>query len=237
MQIKTALVAMLLVAPALATAGGTATVETTSKASQFGSMKTVRSSDTMRIDWRDTHNLRLETEGEDGYLLVHKGEGYSVSKDGGQTRVVSMASMIDMMRAMNSHLGGKKSGNAKPMKNGFGHIDAIEATGKTETVADIKGRVYQMTYTNADGKETRSDAVLTDDPLVTEFTRAYMGSMAAMFGAGKQSQDFLKQLPRGKRGLLRFGDRYKIKTINDTTPPASHYKLPAKPMDMSQMGQ
>lgn len=220
----------LLLLPCAALAGGKATVVTTTAPVQQPGRSSAGAGkpSTMKITWRDANTMRMDIGDGADYMLVRDGKMYSVSHSGGKTMVMDMAGMGAMVQAMGSK-GGKK-------ENPFGSIDSVEATGATNTVAGIKGRVYHMTWTNPDGSKKSGDAVLTDDPLAVEMTRTYFGSMGSMFGADATTA-FLNALPGKDRGLLRMGDQFRIDSISRTEPPASTFKLPAKPVSLKSMMQ
>lgn len=183
---------------------------------------------TLHIAWRDAETLRMETGDDSSYFIMRDGKAYSVTQAGGTPRVMDMAAMMQMMRAM----GGQSA--PQPAPDSFGSVGKVEATGATETVAGIKGRVYRMTWTDPDGSKHSGEAVLTDDPLAVQMTSAYLGSVTAMFGSDNSSS-FQSGLPGKDRGLLRVGDSFQVTSISRTDPPASAFELPAEPMDMSKM--
>lgn len=216
----------LLLLPCAALAGGKATMVTTSQPTQVGGQSMGGGETTATITWRDAGTMRMDFGDDAGSLITRDGKTYSVSQSGGKTQVMDMSAMMKMMQAM----GGQRSQS----KNPFGSIDSVQATGATDTVAGIKGRVYHMTWTDPDGSKKSGDAVLTDDPLVVEMTLAYLGSMGGMVGADT-TKAFQNALPGKDRGLLRMGDQVQVKSISRADPPASAFKLPAKPMDMQSI--
>lgn len=223
-----AITGLLLSSTALA--GGKATLVTTNQPTpQPGRSAPAGTSGPkteMTITWRDVDTLRMEMGDEGDYLLMRDGKAYSVSQSDGQTMVMDMEGMGAMVQAMASK-GGQN-------KNPFGSIDSVEATGKTDTVAGIKGRVYHMTWTDPDGSPKSGEAVLTDDPLAVEMTRAYFTSTGSMVGMDITNA-FLDALPGKDRGLLRMGEQLQVESISRADPPASTFKLPAKPVSLREM--
>lgn len=212
------IVAVLLIAlPALAIAGGKATFEISGQADA-----------TTTLTWQDAETLRMQSGAQPGYILLRDGKAYSVTNVGGTPRVMALQGMMKMMQGM-----GKQAGHT-PAAPDFGHIDSVETTGDSETVAGIDGHVYQMHWTDADGSKKSGKAVLTGDPLAVEMTHAYLGSVAAMSDSESQT-NFQKSLPSGQQGLLRLGDTFRVQSIERADPPASTFELPAKPMDLQQM--
>ncbi len=183
---------------------------------------------TMTLIWRDAANLRMQVGNQPGYFVVHQGKAYSVSEVGGTPRVMDMQGMMQMMLS----IGGKAA--QKQLMTDFGHVGSVQATGKTETVAGIEGRVYQMHWTDRDGASKSEHVVLTDNALVVEMTQAYFDSISAMYGS-QGGLAFQKGFPGHDRGLLRVGDSFRLKSITNFNPPASTFELPAKPMDMQEL--
>ncbi len=184
--------------------------------------------ETMTLIWKNADTLRMQPPGSPDYLIVRDGKAYSVTDVDGTPQVIAMADMMKMMGAM--------AGNAaQPQsKTPFGSIASVKATGATETVAGIEGRVHHMTWTDADGSKQSGDAVLTDNPLVVEMTRAYLGSITAIFGSDI-GQSFWDAVPGNDRGLLRVSDQFQVKSLSAATSPASTFELPAKPVDLQQI--
>lgn len=222
---------VLFLLPCTAFAGGKATMITTSQPMQQPGRSAPSGASTQSttlLTWRDADTLRMDMGNDGEYMIVRDGKAYSVSQDDGETMVMDMEGMSAMVQAMASK-GGKK-------KNPFGSIDSVKATGATDTVADVKGRVYQMTWTDPNGSKKSGEAVLTDDPLVVEMTRTYFSSMGNMVGADVTGA-FLDALPDAGQGLLRMGDQMRVKSISRVDPPASTFKLPAKPVSLKEMMQ
>lgn len=205
-------ITLLTLLPATALAGGSAKMQT--------------GDTTMQVVWQDENTLRTGGEDASSYLIVRDGKAYSVSTANGQPRVMEMAGMLKMMQAM--------AGESQNQESRFGHVDSVEKTGASETVAGIEGRVYLITTTDPNGKTETVETVLTDNPLVVEMTRAYLGSMQAMFG-GDDLGAFMDALPDDEHGLLRAGEDFRLLSIASDDPPASLFELPAEPMNLQQM--
>lgn len=216
----TALVLIATWLPSAAWAGGTATFATThsSAAQEANGAK-----GTISLEWRDAHTLRFSVAAEPGYLLVLDGEAYSVSNQDGQTQVYDMTAMLHQLR--------NAAGKAPSDHSGASSLrfDAIKRTDQSEAVAGIKGHVYRITWTQAEGGTKSGKAVLTDDPLVSEMTHAYLQYMDAMANNHQASRTFLAHLPGDDKGILQIGDSFKLTTISDQAPPPSRFRLPAKP--------
>lgn len=210
------LAAALLLVPLAALAGGNAAL----RANSGGGGTDIN------ISWSGDGELRMETGNSPGYFIVRGGKAYMVMQQGGRTLVMDLASMMKMAAGQ---AGGMPSGDT------FGRVESIEATGASETVAGIEGRVYQVTWTDSDGKRRSGEVVLTDDPLVAEMTDAYLGAVQAMSGA--ETDAYRGSLPEGERGLLRSGDDFRLESISGDAPPSGHFELPAEPMKLPDMMQ
>lgn len=217
----------ILLLPCVALAGGKATLISKNEPMQVGGKSIGGGSSTMTLTWQDASTMRMDMDEKgDAAIIKRDGKTYSISRSNGETQVMDMSAMMKMMQAM--------GGEAAQTQNPFGGINSIKATGKTETVAGIKGRVYHMTWTNPGGSRESGDAVLTDDPLVVEMTRAYLGSMSGMTDADTAA-NWEDALPGKDRGLLRMGDQMRVDSISRADPPASTFELPAKPVDMKKL--
>lgn len=208
-------VALLLV-PAAALAAGSARLRA----------DTESGSTVMNVSWSGDGALRMDTSDSPGHFIVRDGKAYMVMQQGGRTLVMDLASMMKMAAGQS---GGLPSGNS------FGRVESITATGASETVAGIEGRVYEVTWTDGDGKRRSGEVVLTDDPLVAEMTQAYLAAVQAMSGADTTA--YRQSLPEGERGLLRSGDDFRIESISGDAPAADAFELPAEPMDLQKMMQ
>lgn len=210
---------LLAAVPTVAFAGGTATLQTGAEGGRHSVM--------MNIAWQNEQTFRMQAEGQPAYFIVRDGKAYSVSMHNGQPMVMDMGAMMSMMRGQ----GGGPAGANRPT---IPEPGSFEATGKTETVAGVKGRVYRVQWTDEDGRRRTQDVVLTDDPVVVEMTRAYFGAIGSMFG-GDDPQRFADAMPGDDTGMLRAGDDFRVTAISGENPPDSRFELPAPPMDLQQM--
>lgn len=218
--------AIILLLPCIVLAGGKATMITTNQPIQLGGQTVGGGGDmaTTTLTWHDSNTMRMDFGDKNaGSLIVRDGKTYSVSHRDGRIQVMDMSVMMKMMQAV--------GGQSLSSKNLFGSINSVKATGATETVAGIEGRVYHLTWTDPDGSHQSGDAVLTDNPLVEEMTRVYLGAMTGMVGADT-TRAFQNALPGKDRGLLRMSDQVRVESISRADLPTSTFDLPAKPMDL-----
>lgn len=222
------LVAVSLLLPSIALAGGKATIVTTAQPMQMEAQTHNSGTSTIKLTWRDQKTLRMDfgDVGADTYLIMRDGKTYSVSQNDGQPLVMDMSAMSGLMKNMMP----KGNSNEHP----FGSIDSIKATQNSETVAGIKGQVYNMSWTEPDGSKQSGDAVLTDDPLVIEMTQAYLGAMSAMVG-DEYTRLYQNALPDADQGLLKVGNQFYVESVSQADPPAASFELPAQPMDLRSL--
>lgn len=177
---------------------------------------------TTELSWQDNRTLRIDTPGEDGFMLIQDGKAYVVQTDAGAPQVMEFGDMV-------RNLAGQDKNEVFDQK-----IESIKATGQKETVAGIAGEVYQFTVVDKNGKSETTEAVLTSDPLVVEMTQAYLGFSEALAGT-EGTSEIRKAFPVGKQGLLRSGNDMKLLSISSAARAADAFKLPAEPVNMNEM--
>lgn len=207
---------LIILMPFSAWAAGTATI-------QVGGENNTMS-------WLDNNTVRFDMPAANGsYMVSRDGKAYMVNTkaSGGMPPVMEIGDMMQGFANMS------KGNNASPLTM---HIKSVKATGQAQTVAGIKGEVYELTATDNKGKDKTMEAVLTGDPLVVEMTTAYLAFSEPMIGA-KTIAEFKNALPKGKQGLLRMSDDMVVQSISNKKPAASTFELPAKPTNMNDMMQ
>ena len=187
---------------------------------------------TVVVKWRDSDKVRIQPQGQPGYMLLLDGKPYSVTNVQGQSMVMDMSSMGQMA--------GQQSGGKSAPEIGPEHATkllSMEETGRTETIAGIEGSVYEVTWQDANGKQHTDEAVLSDDETVASMSRAFMNfAKASDIGSETEDPDAIgKELRDRGLGVLRFTDGYRVEKISGDTPPAGEFELPAEPMSMQEM--
>lgn len=201
---------VLFLLPCAAFAGGEATLIRTESAMQAAGQSFGGGETTETVSWRDVDTVRVD-EDQAHYSLLRDGKKYWVDQSQAEAKVMETP-------LIKADPGAQSSG-----KNPF----SIEATGASETVAGIEGRVYHVTITIPNMGTKDFEAVYTDDPLVVEMTHAYFNAMGGMWATGP----FQASLPDDDRGLLRKDDELRLDSISRAEPPASTFKLPAQPVN------
>jgi len=180
-------------------------------------------SGTQTIRYADKQHVRLDMSGAANQKMSMLKLGDKVYSITGKV-VQDMSQLAGMMASMGV---GKKGGNKAqaPIK--------YEDTGRTETIAGIRGKVYRFVE---NGK--RHEVVLgknkdlQDAALgVVEITKAATGMMP--FGSSNRIQ---QDASIKSMALLRLDDRIRLQSINTSAVPATTFTLPSKPQQMGGMG-
>ncbi len=186
-------------------------------------------------------NLRINTgQGDESYMLLRDDHMYVVSNANGEIMVIDMNQAMSMFGGM--------AGAATPSVVAS-EVVTLEATGRHEKQAGIDGEVYNLRYIAEDGKEHRTELLLSDDPRARALSRA-MNRMALTLAisAGKNyadaTNDMETRLGALEMGVLRYGDDMVVSAISDRKIDPSRFVLPAEPTElpnfsnmMKQMGQ
>lgn len=204
--------------PVLSLAAGTATIQADHKTSQ--------------VEWLDSQTVRLDQAGEDRYIVLRDGKAYLVSDQQGQPRVMDMG---EMAQTLNQVAKGLTRGGFD-LESKIPEIDQVRDTGARTTVAGIQGETYRVTTTDSDGKQQTLDAVLTDDPRVTELTHAYLNVASALVSA-QTTQKLQSALPANRQGILKVSGKYEIQSISSARPDAARFTLPAPPTNTNDVLQ
>lgn len=175
----------------------------------------------MTVEWRDAHTARIEMPGMQGqaYFLLKNGKGYTVSNG----HVFAMSSFTRMMAAHRS-----AASMARP---------ELRGPQGTETVAGIRGQVYTVHWNGQAPNGVQDEqVVLTSNSTVREVTRVWQDYAKSLAGArgGMASNPSIRAL--GDKGLLRAGNNMRLVSISSTTPPASAFTLPSRPVSMFSGG-
>lgn len=176
----------------------------------------------MTISYKDDQHVRMET-GEHGYMLMTGSKFYMVTTEHGQTRAIDMDTLPQFAVP-------KQDKKFDPSKV------KITKTGRSETVAGIKGDVY--TIDTEDGHH--AEVVLSTDKRVVPLTSAFHAlakHMAEKFD-GSASAGIELAYSKGYGALLRSNQNMVLQSVGDKSLPASNYELPAgvTPMQMPSFG-
>jgi len=159
----------------------------------------------------------------DTYLLARGDKIYAISRVNGQQVVMEAA---DLMRMA----GGLMPSPTAALEQ-VSAIVSLQPTSRRETVAGLGGTVYVLTYEDGRKQRRTEELVLTSTPAASELTAAALRlgrSLAALSGtllpAG--ADDLARRLQADGLGLLRFGDRFRVESIDDRAPAPARFELP-----------
>lgn len=189
----------------------------------------------IEIEYLDAGTLRMnlpEKQAADSYMLMLDGKTYMVSNSAGETMVMDMAQLGSMASGLGMNMGGGDSFKQELVK--------YNKTGKSETVAGYKGKIYTMTWRDSKGTHT-ADAVLSSHKNVREFSEAWMNMAEAMASSMGQKitsdKSIWSFLEREGKGVLRLGDDFRVVSIDSKNIDANRFVLPAAPMQIPSMGK
>jgi hypothetical protein len=207
--------AMLLLPPAAS--AGTATMQNAD-----GSNAEFEYNDSM---------LRIGSGDADGYTVVRDGSIYVVSLNDGQPIVMDAGSMMK---------GFDVSAYAAPTDLTSEFL-GLDDTGRSETVAGIKGRVYELRFKDGDGNEQSEEIVLSEDARALEFRDALfimleVASSLTGGDANEAGRSIQKRLSDMDAGVLRYGNDMRLTRIDGSAVDPARFELPAEPMSLEGLG-
>ena len=190
--------------------------------------------ESMMFEYADGDKLRLNTPQQDTYMLVRDNTLYAVSYNNGKPMVVNASTMMKGFADM-----AKMTEQAAPA-GATAEVISIEATGRRETVAGIEGEIYEIT-THEEGDEITQEVVMSSDARALEFRDALFTMVRASTEAmdeelRRNSEDFSRRLGDMNMGILRYGTEMTVAAIDGDTVAAARFELPAKPIDMNDLG-
>lgn len=186
---------------------------------------------TMEFEYSGDSLLRLNTQDQDGYMVVRDNTLYVVSYSNGQPMVMNASSMMKGFSAMTPQTIPSAS---------RGEFVSLKGTGQKEKVAGINGEVYELTYLE-DGVEKTMEMVLSRDKRAREFRDA-MFIMARASGSAiddkslKEGEELKARMTAMNMGVLRVGQDMTVTRISGDKVAAARFELPAEPMDMQGLG-
>lgn len=188
----------------------------------------------MVFEYADGNKLRLNMSQDDTYMLVRDNTLFAVSYNEGQPMVVNASTMMKGFADLVN-----MAEQAAPA-GATAEVVSIAATGRSETVAGIKGEIYTIT-TREDGEAVAQEVVMSSDARALEFRDALFTMVRASTAnmdeeLRRNSDDFRNRLGDMNMGILRYGTEMKVSAIDGSSVAASRFELPAEPIDMSNLG-
>jgi len=196
-----------------------ASVATTAPAIAGGTATIASQDQSMSLEY-DGDLVRMNVEGQaDTYMVIRDGRMYSVSGD-----MVFDASSL--MRNFASQ--------APAPGDDVGDFHGMNATGRSETVAGIRGEVYVIDFTDSDGRRQKKEAVLSSDRRAREMQDAFMHMTSTMAEATNHNTSGAKEMDAALdgRGILRMGNEMRVTSISGSTPSAARFSLPSEPQKL-----
>jgi hypothetical protein len=181
--------------------------------------------DMMVVEYHDENNFRINM-GSEGYVLMHQGKAYIVSKQNGEWEAMS----VESMKAMMSQMG---FGQQVEQTIADRTPPTFEDTGRTERHAGITGKVYRVTMKKADGTEDTAEMVFGEDPRLLTLQEANIRVAEAWQNKGRSRQgpsfgEIMKKYqshgPGG--GILRYDDGMRLVSLQETELAPSRFALP-----------
>lgn len=165
------------------------------------------------------------------HLLARDNAVYAVTDMGGQPLVVESSAVIGL-------LGAQGMAKLENDKDAIQKFVSLDATGRNETVAGFQGSVYKLVYTDGNGKRRSEEAVLGKQPSIVELSQSLGHVAINLMQLAKHdtrgSTELVNELRKRNLGLLRFGAKLRLISLNTAAPNASRFVLPSAPMDLSQ---
>lgn len=183
---------------------------------------------TGKLSIRDDRHIRIDTDEKDTYLLMIDQKVYMVHKQDGQWTAVDMDQMASMMQ---------RFGQSEPTPGGGpsdkGSTAKLRDTGRNETIAGYKGRVYELEDTDTRGRKYVEEVVFSDHKDIRKIYSAWVMFSSRMQGKlnGMSSTGFERSLGSAKMekygGILRIGNEFALKQVERKPLKASFYELPS----------
>ncbi len=187
---------------------------------------------TMTFTWQDVHRGRLDAPGQSAHVLAIDGKAWGVATLAGRPVTLDLEALANML-GPNNGLANLGPDTVVPAR-----ITALEATGRSETIAGIEGEVYRVSWEDNKGQARIDEAVLTDEPTVRDMQAALIQGMARAMARGtgvSAQQGAERELERRGLAVLRFADDYRLESIRDDRQSDEKFALPSEPLDLQRM--
>lgn len=185
--------------------------------------------ESLTIEYRDDDHVRMRTA-DGSYMLVTGGEGYMVSREGGDWVVYAMEDFRAMFAGIGSVISDEIDLSEMVVTTGSPY--ELRDTGRTETIAGIRGRVHEVVVSDGTNEEVSGELVLTDHRDAVKVYRGMlrmtriMGEMAGQHGF---DQFMAGMYGIEDRAILRADQGWQLASIERNAIPANAFTLPAEP--------
>lgn len=186
----------------------------------------------MKFEYSGDDKLRITMEQPGSYMLMLGNDIYVVTDNDGQVMVMSLNQAMGMFAGM--------AAGATP-NTVEGELLSLDASGREEVVAGIKGEVYAASYIDHEGNKQNTELVLAKHPKAVELQRAMFNMMRSMArAAGKEKETGGADELQGRlldmdKGILRYGNEMWVTAISDRKIDPARFELPAEPTDLSAL--
>ena len=177
---------------------------------------------TITLSARDDQHIRLDTA-NDSYTLLTGGKTYAVQKTDEGWQAIDMDKMASMMGGMLG--GGQKKINVDDYKTTYKY------TGRKETIAGYKGKIYRVEVKDGSGKVVSSDELVLSKSkdirrvnmaMVRISSKSFGGAMS---GLAKSTEEAQKQADQ-YGSVLSYGKDMKLVAVKKISLKSSHFELP-----------
>ncbi len=185
------------------------------------------SDDVITIEYRDDNHVRMALA-DGGYIVVTDGKGYFVSRSGSDWSVYAVEDFAAMFART-----GLGAMAADAIASDTSTVE-LRDTGRSETVAGIRGSVHEVITSDGwSGGEVTGEVVLSDDADAREAFRGMM-RITQLMGemAGQQGLDQLNAYGNDGRAVLRADDDWRLVSLERGEIPDRYFTLPAEPTAM-----
>lgn len=172
---------------------------------------------------RDDQHVRIDTNEKDTYMLVQDQKVYMVRKEDDQWTAFDMDQMAGMMKMFQQN---NKQISEKGLQGEF------RDTGRHETIAGYKGKVFDVEYTDQNGKKKTEEIVLSRHEDIERIHKGWVvfaSRMAQMLGqdsARMLDQSLKSAKMKGYGGMLRYGKDMTLQRVEKPNHDIAYYRLP-----------
>jgi hypothetical protein len=189
-----------------------------------------------KLSIRDDQHVRIDTNEKDTYMLLTNQKVYMVRKEEGKWSAFDMDQMSSIMKGFAK--GAKPSGAQSDQQ-------IFTDTGRYETIAGYKGKVYLVEDKDFSGKTQKEEIVLSRHPDILKVHQGWIvfaARMAQMLGqdSARRLDQSLKSAKMEERGgMLRYGKEMTLQSVEKPSLNMAYYQLPAgvSMMEMPSMGK
>lgn len=189
-----------------------------------------------KLSIRDDQHVRIDTNEKDTYMLLTNQKVYMVRKEEGKWSAFDMDQMSSIMKGFAK--GAKPSGAQSDQQK-------FTDTGRYETIAGYKGKVYEVEDKDSSGKTQKEEIVLSRHPDILKVHQGWIvfaARMAQMLGqdSARRLDQSLKSAKMEERGgMLRYGKEMTLQSVEKPSLNMTYYQLPAgvSMMEMPSMGK